>query len=227
MYTAAVQTSISFHRRLPSLCWLIGSDPLKAGIEASPAALIPSRINTLRTVSHKICRSSQKLRLSTYHTSSANFSSQLIAFRPLTCAQPVIPGRTSCRRPCSGVYRGRYSISRGRGPTRLISPRSTFHNSGNSSRLLARKKRPKGVSRCASGSNAPLEPRSSVIVRNFIILKGEPCSPDLICEKNTGLPSFRRTCNAIRANGIANIRRPSAAAPKSKTRLTLSLSHVL
>ena len=42
--------------------------------------------------------SSHRLRWSTYQTSSANLSSQLMALRPLTCAQPVTPGRTSCRR---------------------------------------------------------------------------------------------------------------------------------
>ena len=36
-----------------------------------------------------------------------NFSVQVMAFLPWHCAQPLIPGRTSCRRACSGEYRGR------------------------------------------------------------------------------------------------------------------------
>ena len=47
--------------------------PVNRGIVASPAALIPSRRTTLSTVSQMIFRSSQRLRLSTYQTSSANF----------------------------------------------------------------------------------------------------------------------------------------------------------
>ena len=42
--------------------------------------------------------SNQKVRWSTYQTSRANFSSQEMALRPLTCAQPVTPGFTSMRR---------------------------------------------------------------------------------------------------------------------------------
>ena len=51
----------------------------------------------------KMRTSSQKLQWSTYHTSRANFRSQLTSLRPFTWAQPVIPGFMSCRRACSGV----------------------------------------------------------------------------------------------------------------------------
>src|SRR5690554_4169034 len=61
---------------------------------ASPSALMPSRTTTFLTVKKIILISSQNERLSTYHTSSLNLSSQLMALRPLICAQPVIPGRT-------------------------------------------------------------------------------------------------------------------------------------
>ncbi len=143
--------------------------PVNLDIVASPDALIPSRTMTLRTVSHRIFRSTQKDRLSTYQTSNANLSSQLSALRPFTCAHPVTPGRISWRRACSGEYKGRYSINSGRGPTKLISPLSTFHNSGSSSKLVDRKNFPNPVRRSASGRSSPPGPRSSVIVRNLTI----------------------------------------------------------
>ena len=37
------------------------------------------------------------------------------AFRPLTCARPVIRVGPACRRACSGVYRWRYCVRSGRG----------------------------------------------------------------------------------------------------------------
>ena len=46
--------------------------------------------------------------LATYHTSYSNFCCQLMAFLPFTCAQPVMPGRTSCRRRWRSLYRGNY-----------------------------------------------------------------------------------------------------------------------
>ena len=81
---------------------LVEAVPMNSGIVASPSALIPSRFSTFHAVRTRIFRSSKKDRLSTYQTSRANFSSQVIAFRPLTCAQPVRPGLTSWRRACSG-----------------------------------------------------------------------------------------------------------------------------
>src|SRR5690554_2365360 len=151
--------------------------PENAVIVASPSALIPSRTKTFFTVSHNILISNQNERLSTYHTSSLNLSSQLMALRPLISAQPVTPGRTSWRRYCSLEYKGRYSINNGRGPTKLISPLSTFHSSGNSSKLLERKKLPKGVMRSSSGSGLPFASCASRIVRNLIISKGLPSLP--------------------------------------------------
>src|SRR5690606_9449104 len=68
------------------------SPPVKRLMVTCPSALMPSRTNTFLTVNSKIRMSSHKERLSTYHTSSANFSGQLSALRPFTCAQPVMPG---------------------------------------------------------------------------------------------------------------------------------------
>lgn len=50
------------------------------------------------------------------------------------------------------LYRGRYFIRRGLGPTLDISPFSMFHSSGNSSKLVLRKIRPNFVNQIASAS---------------------------------------------------------------------------
>src|SRR5690554_7791921 len=68
-------------------------------------------------------------------------SSTLFPYTTLFRSHSVTPGRTSWRRNCSLEYSGKYSINKGRGPTRLMSPLSTFQSSGNSSRLVARRKR--------------------------------------------------------------------------------------
>ena len=66
-----------------------------------------------------------------------------------------MPGRTSWRRACSGEYSGRYSISSGRGPTRLISPASTLTSSGSSSRLVRRSHRPSAREALGVGQQRP------------------------------------------------------------------------
>jgi len=83
---------------LPFLPWL-----KRFAVSRVWSALTSSRANIFRSVPQRILISSQRLTRSTYHTSSSNFSSQLTALRPLICAQPVMPGSTSCRRACCGV----------------------------------------------------------------------------------------------------------------------------
>ena len=51
----------------------------------------------------------------------------------------------------SGYWATAYGTS-GRGPTRLISPRSTFHSCGSSSRLVRRRNAPTRVIRGSSGT---------------------------------------------------------------------------
>src|SRR6266567_1247130 len=58
-------------------------DPRKYGIVEWPSALMPSRFTILIAVSNRMRTSSQKPLLSTYQTSSANFSSHVMALRPL------------------------------------------------------------------------------------------------------------------------------------------------
>ena len=60
----------------------------------------------------------------------------------------LAPGFTaSSRCRCQRRYFWNSYITGGRGPTRDISPFSTFQNCGNSSRLVFRRKRPIGVTR--------------------------------------------------------------------------------
>ena len=77
----------------------------------------------------------------------------------------------------------------GRGPTSVMSPRSTFQNCGSSSRLVRRRKRPIGVLR-GSSSRAQIGPvalsASSNIERNFHILNDRPSRPMRSCRKKTG-----------------------------------------
>src|ERR1051326_1886096 len=187
-------------------------DPRTPPIVACPACEIPCRVTPLHIVRARIFASSHRLQWSTYHVSRLNFSSQVIAFRPFTCAQPVIPGFTRCRRACSAVYRGRYSTNKGLGPTKLNSPRSTFHNCGNSSRLNCRNRRPSPVSRSSSESGFPCPSRASVIVRNFTSSKIFSSFPGRLCRNSTGLPIFILTSSAITASaGDSNTN--SAAAP--------------
>ena len=70
----------------------------------------------------------------------------------------------------------------GRGPTKLMSPRSTFQSCGSSSSRVARR----STRRAASRADRPRSPApgpcrlsaSSCIVRNLKIVNGEPSAPD-------------------------------------------------
>ena len=68
-----------------------------------PEAEMPSRRKTAATVMRRMRRSRERLRFSTYQTSRARRSGHVRAFRPFTCAQPVMPGGTSWRRASSAV----------------------------------------------------------------------------------------------------------------------------
>jgi hypothetical protein len=63
---------------------------------------------------------------------------------------------------CNAVHLGKYSGSSGLGPTKLISPLSTFQSCGNSSRLVLRRNLPSPVSRCSSAINFPDEARPGI-----------------------------------------------------------------
>src|SRR5690348_10836832 len=94
--------------------------PRKIGTDALSFGVTPRTQATLVKVLIRMRTSTASDTLSTYHTSYSNFCSHVRALRPLTCAQPVMPGSTSWRRDCRREYRSRYSTSNGLGPTRLI-----------------------------------------------------------------------------------------------------------
>jgi len=85
-----------------------------------------------------------------------------------------MPGSTSWRQACWGEYSGRYSIRKGHGPTRLMSPKT--HSTDRAARPGCWSA-DKVVVRSASGSKPPDGPRASVMLGNFTILKGLPCTP--------------------------------------------------
>ena len=155
----------------------------------------------------------------TYHTSRLNFSSQLMALRPFTCAQPVRPGRTSWRWRCSSLYSGRYFTSRGRGPTMDMSPRRIFTSSGSSSRDVRRRALPKGGKRWSSGSSSPFSSRWSVMLRNLYRRKTFPPLPGRGCRKITGLPNLTRTRSAVISRTGDRTISASRERVKSKSRL--------
>ncbi len=117
---------------------------------------------------------------STYHTSYSNFFSQLMALRPLTCAQPVIPGLTSFLLRWVSLYRDRYSGSKGLGPMSDISPLRTLISCGISSSEVFLTKAPIFVKRSASGKSFPEESFLSFIVLNLMMLKIFPSFPGLL-----------------------------------------------
>ncbi len=91
---------------------------------------------------------------STYQTSSLNFSSQVMALRPLTCAQPVTRIHVGAL-PAQACIDPDIASAAAADRPDLASPFSTFINSGSSSKLVVRRKRPKRVSRSASGNRPP------------------------------------------------------------------------
>src|SRR5881628_1873197 len=122
--------------------------------EATPvnpdaAYLAPAPVSTIGTVRQRILRSSHSDQLSMYSRSSRTQSRKSeILLRPLICQRQVKPGLTlSRRRWARSLKRLTSSTGKGRGPTRLISPRKTLKNCGHSSRLNLRSHLPIGVMR--------------------------------------------------------------------------------
>src|SRR3546814_19006667 len=69
----------------------LASLPVNFGIFASPAALMPSRTSTLRTVSNRIFTSRIKERCPTYQRSSDTFPPQTTTLRTFHGANHVLP----------------------------------------------------------------------------------------------------------------------------------------
>jgi hypothetical protein len=113
-------------------------------------------------------------------------------------------------------------MSSGRGPTRLISPRSTFHSSGSSSRLVARRNAPRRVTRAASLSNQTSPRRGDRIVRNFQMRIGLPRSPGRTWRKKIGRPMVAAIATAVQAMTGPSRTMPVRAPATSIPRLTAS-----
>src|SRR5207245_2366354 len=103
--------------------------------------------STVGTVRNRILKSSDNVQFSMYSMSSARAFSKDGSSRALVCQSPVIPGMTSRRPKCSRLYCSYSSVVGGLGPTRLISPFSTFQSCGSSSRLYLRRNLPTWVTR--------------------------------------------------------------------------------
>src|SRR5262249_53742725 len=99
-----------------------------SGSEPRDNHLAPVPSSTTGTVRNRIFKSSQNDQLSMYSRSRRTQSRKSVTlFRPLTCHKHVIPGLTLSRRRCArSSKRLTSSTGSGRGPTRLISPRSTL-----------------------------------------------------------------------------------------------------
>ncbi len=123
-----------------------------------------------------------------------------------------MPGSTLCRRRCRSEYSSKYSARRGRGPTKLISPRRTFQISGSSSRLLTRSHRPSRVSRDRS------LPAPSRMVRNFNSSNVLPLCPPRSCRKSTGCPTVKRIAAVIVSSNGEQTNRPKVASVRSSAR---------
>ena len=100
----------------------------------------------------------------------------------------MIPGRTDKTRAQRSGYTVVHFSTSGRGPTMLISPRSTFRSCGVSSSLLRRSHRPRLVTLAGEPrSNRPFSAAaSSRIERNLSSRNGRPPRPIRNCRKRTG-----------------------------------------
>jgi hypothetical protein len=91
-----------------------------------------------------------------------------------------MPGLTSSRRRCSGVYWSTWAWIVGRGPTIAISPRRTLTRLGSSSsekRLSTAPTRVMRGSPWLTASPAPIVSAPDTIVRSFSISNGSPSLP--------------------------------------------------
>ena len=126
-------------------------------------------------------------RSATYSRSWASFSAQEVSRVIRSWANPVRPGSTTRRCQYCGIWPHSSSKNAGRigrGPTMLMSPRTTFQSCGSSSRWAKRSTRPRRVTsvcvRCVSSWPRYGPSRASasgVSVRNFSIVKMRPARP--------------------------------------------------
>ena len=115
-----------------------------------------------------------------YQRSSSMRCAQGSDARPLTCAQPVMPGRTARRPRSRSVYCATCAGSVGRGPTIAISPRRTLTRLGSSSSDVRRRILPTRVMRASPVSTAipaPMCSAPATIVRSLSTSNSRPRRP--------------------------------------------------
>ena len=139
------------------------------------------------------------------------------SLRYFKLAGPVIPGFKSnilLSPPCRlSAYPG----TSGRGPTKLISPISTFHNSGSSSILYFLNLAPNGVIRLSPFTETELPECPTVIERNLYMVNNLPYRPTLFCLNITGPPGILTRIRRAVTNKIGERkRRPRKATIWSK-----------
>ena len=100
--------------------------------------------------------------------------------RPLTCAQPVMPGLSARRPRWRSVYCATWTGTVGRGPMIDISPLRTLTRLGSSSIEVRRSSAPTRVMRLSPSSTAspaPIFSAPETIVRSLRTSNGAPSLP--------------------------------------------------
>ena len=216
--------------------------PTNSVIVTPGAWSTPLPRRTMPTVRARMRASRASDAWSTYQTSMASRSSQPVVLRPFTWAHPVMPGPDLQPAGLGVVVPRRYVTGRGRGPTRAMSPRTTWTSVGSSSRLVARSTRPMRVRRAASCCGPSSSDAAGRIVRNLTSSNGRPPRPLRAWRNSTGGPSTIRIATAIAASSGAvtdeqrgrddDVERPlhhdarsRRAAPAARLRLSAALAH--
>ena len=129
----------------------------------------------------------------------------------------MIPGFTSRTFLSARLYFAVYSGTSGRGPTRLISPRSTLNSCGSSSILLRRRSLPILVIRRSPEAVifSPCLSAPRTMLRNLMTWKGLPFWPTRHCRKKIGPRDSSRTASAQRRRKGAAITNTAAAPAES------------
>ena len=164
--------------------------------------------------------------LSIFASVSANKSGVDISI-PWICASPVMPGRAWYTSSLFlSLINSCWLNKQGLGPTKLISPLSTFQSWGNSSNLVRRKKRPNGVIDDASARCEATEAVSATMVRNFTSTNACCPSPTRFCWKNGDRVSNQPRIMINKISGESNSN-PTAESKKSHMRIISETNTIL
>ena len=129
----------------------------------------------------------------------------------------MIPGFNFNTSRSSPVKQSTYPGTSGRGPTKLISPFNTFHNSGNSSNLYFLNTAPNGVIRASPATDTDEPSCPTVILLNLYIVNRHPAFPTRFCLNITGPSGIFTLIKIATTNktGQKNIK-PKKEAKRSK-----------